>query len=72
MASQKNFRVQREEESEMIKKFNDLMIDNKQLRARTDMLSTTVKEVSLNHIMAQWVDMEALENKNHALSACIF
>ena len=47
MESQKNFRVQREEESEMIQKFNDLMIDNKQLRARTDMLSTTVKEVSL-------------------------
>ena len=36
------------------------------------LISTFSKRFIINHLMAQWVDMEALRNKNHASLSCFF
>ena len=48
MESQKDFRIQRDEQHEMMQKFNNLMIDNKRLVADNDHKSNQLKQVSLS------------------------
>ena len=48
MESQKDFRIQRDEQHEMMQKFNNLMIDNKRLVADNDHKSSQLKQVSLS------------------------
>merc|ERR1712242_230696 len=44
MESQKDFRIQRDEQHEMMQKFNNLMIDNKRLVADNDHKSSQLKQ----------------------------
>ena len=46
MASQKNFRVKREEDDELMQKFNNLMIDNSHLRVDNDNKTALLKQVT--------------------------
>ena len=46
MESQKNFRVKREEDDELMQKFNNLMIDNSHLRVDNDNKTALLKQVT--------------------------